>query len=61
MVSKPGDIARVKMPKENYKGDYIAQVASIRKTELFTIKPLGRKQIFTGTHKYCQIGLRSDD
>jgi len=57
MVSKPGDIARVKMPK----GDYIARVTSIRKIELFAIKPLGRKQTFTGTHKYCRIVLRSDD
>ena len=46
MVSKPGDIAQVKIPKGNNKGAYIAQVANIRKTELFTIKPLGRKQTF---------------
>jgi hypothetical protein len=61
MVSKPGDIAQVKIPKGNNKGAYIAQVANIRKTELFTIKPVGRKQTFTGTHKYCQIVLRPDD
>ena len=61
MVSKPGDIARVKMPKGDYKGDYIARVTSIREIELFAIKPLGRKQTFTGTHKYCQIVLRPDD
>ena len=60
MVSKPGDIAQVKIPKGNNKGAYIAQVANIRKTELFTIKPLGGKKTFKGTYKYCQIVHRSD-
>ena len=55
-----GDIARVQVPKGNNKGNYIARIASIRKTGSFTIKPLGGKKTFTSTYKNCQIVHHSD-
>ena len=55
-----GDIARVQVPKGNNKGNYIARIASIRKTGSFTLKPLGGKKTFTSSYKNCQIVHHSD-
>lgn len=54
-----GDIARVKVPKGNNKGNYIARI-TIRKTGSFSIKLLDGKKTFKGTYKYCQIVHHTD-
>ena len=55
-----GDIARVRVPKGNNKGNYIARIASIRKTGSFTLKPAGDSKPFGTNYKNCQIVHHSD-
>jgi hypothetical protein len=55
-----GDVARIKVPRGKYTGDYLTRIISVRKTGSFSIKPAGFSKPFTTNHKNCQIVHRSD-
>ena len=52
-----GDVARIKVPRGKYTGDYLTRIISVRKTGSFSIKPAGSSKPFPTNHKMARQSI----